>query len=373
MTTGDEPQLGGQTFDNAPMISGRGTRIIVSARGAYVAGNIDALIDLMNEEQRKRFRRAVIEQALAYGNMIATHEVMRSVLRETRQWLIDSDPARIFNLELLLQQYDEQGDHTDDEFLTSRVAERIFQCAIQTDLAQAVRCSMEAARYHEDVLLIRTGEWSPRGIYPSVGRAMWLARRWQIEAAWSLLQGRGIPPLDGSTSDDIWTAYRTGDLPALVSQMTLEQQHRFQETLIGTALQFARRVMPSSRDRGERHCFELAERYRCASLVQTLSALKKCERAIRKYRSLISPKQRADQFSIHPAVHCLQAVIAPDLDRMAESTHYAVIGACDKLRGGLDWLNDNPFQWWQVETVWAILHGESIPPYEFGSEESALR
>lgn len=372
MTTGDEPQLGGQALDHAPMISGRGTRIIVSARGAYVAGNIDALIGKLNQEQQKRFRRAVIEQALAYGDKVANYEVMRVVLREIRQWLADADEARMLYLELLLQSYEERGDLSDDEYLTSRVAERIFQCAIESNLAQAVRYSMEAARYHADVMLIRQGEWNPRGIYPSVGRAIWLARRWQIEAAWALLQGRGIPPLDESASDEMRKAYRAGDLPALIGQMTPEQRNRFKETLIGTALQFARRVMLSSHDRGEGHCFNLAERYLHEPLAQNSTALKKCRRANQHYRSLLSPKERSDQLSIHPAVHCLEALIAPGFDRTAESTHYAVIGACDKLRGGLDWLNDNPFEWWQVETVWAILHGESIPPYEF-DKERALR
>src|SRR5262245_18471533 len=118
MTTGDKPQLGGQTYDNAPMISGRGTQIIVSARGSYVAGNIDAMIGMRNDEQQKRFRRAVIEQALSYGDTIANYELMQTVYRETRQWLAESEPARMINLEILLERYDERGNYSDDEFLT---------------------------------------------------------------------------------------------------------------------------------------------------------------------------------------------------------------------------------------------------------------
>src|SRR5688572_21975164 len=67
MTTGNEPQLGGQDRDDSaqgdlsPMISGRGTKIIVSARGAYQAGNLRALIELMDEAQKQRYQRTITE------------------------------------------------------------------------------------------------------------------------------------------------------------------------------------------------------------------------------------------------------------------------------------------------------------------------
>src|SRR5574341_1128439 len=68
MTPHYEPQLGGRPrpdTSDAPMISSVETRTIASARGAYVAGNLNGLIDRLNVDQLERFRRAVERQALA--------------------------------------------------------------------------------------------------------------------------------------------------------------------------------------------------------------------------------------------------------------------------------------------------------------------
>src|SRR5262245_5105766 len=65
MTTGDEPALPQPADDNAPMISGRGTKIIADARGAYLAGNLRVLTELMTSEQSKRYREVVLDQAIA--------------------------------------------------------------------------------------------------------------------------------------------------------------------------------------------------------------------------------------------------------------------------------------------------------------------
>src|SRR5688500_16680625 len=65
MPDDNSPQLGGQPRDdNAPMIGGRGAKIIVSARGAYQARNLEALVELMTDEQRKSHKQAVILLAL---------------------------------------------------------------------------------------------------------------------------------------------------------------------------------------------------------------------------------------------------------------------------------------------------------------------
>lgn len=65
MTTGDEPALSQSDPDNAPMISGRGTKIIADARGAYLAGNLRALTELMTSEQVQRYRTVVLDEAIA--------------------------------------------------------------------------------------------------------------------------------------------------------------------------------------------------------------------------------------------------------------------------------------------------------------------
>src|SRR5688572_29488015 len=72
MTTGDEPMLPQPGDDNAPMISGRGTKVIADARGAYLAGNLEALIDAMTEDQQQRFRLAIWSEAF---------NILRALLR----------------------------------------------------------------------------------------------------------------------------------------------------------------------------------------------------------------------------------------------------------------------------------------------------
>jgi hypothetical protein len=63
MTTGDEPMLPRPTDDNAPMISGRGTKVIADARGAYLAGNLRALVEQMDVPQLMAMRLALIGHA----------------------------------------------------------------------------------------------------------------------------------------------------------------------------------------------------------------------------------------------------------------------------------------------------------------------
>jgi hypothetical protein len=62
--SGDEPELGGQPSENAPMISGWQTHAIAGARGAYLAGNVDRLSYLRPTNQRRRFHHRRVEQSL---------------------------------------------------------------------------------------------------------------------------------------------------------------------------------------------------------------------------------------------------------------------------------------------------------------------
>src|SRR5687767_1631580 len=68
MTTDDlSPMLSQPTdADNALMISGRGTKIIADARGAYLAGNLRGLVGHMEEDQQAKLRAAILRQGLYY-------------------------------------------------------------------------------------------------------------------------------------------------------------------------------------------------------------------------------------------------------------------------------------------------------------------
>jgi hypothetical protein len=90
MTTGDEPMLPQPSDDNAPMISGRGTKVIADARGAYLAGNLDALIERMDEQQQLRFRQALVQYGLILANSLLAFDEDNNLLTAiecAQQWL----------------------------------------------------------------------------------------------------------------------------------------------------------------------------------------------------------------------------------------------------------------------------------------------
>src|SRR5688500_138323 len=90
MTTDDAPMLSQPSDDNAPMISGRGTKIIADARGAYMAGNIYGLLELMDSEHQARFRSALVQQAIWNVQQhcdVSEADIAQRVLDAAEQWL----------------------------------------------------------------------------------------------------------------------------------------------------------------------------------------------------------------------------------------------------------------------------------------------
>src|SRR5687768_9152199 len=95
VTTGDEPMLPQPADDNAPMISGRGTKIIADARGAYLAGNLRALISHLNEMQQLRFRQAFVRQAIwaiETANARMQLEWIDRCIQIAQNWLVSPSP-----------------------------------------------------------------------------------------------------------------------------------------------------------------------------------------------------------------------------------------------------------------------------------------
>src|SRR5688500_20166348 len=93
MTPDDNsPALGGRSDDNAPMISSVQTRVIVSARGAYTVGNLDALVGHMSAEQRLAYKRAIIRQILGVfkaeiAERASTSPALHDLLADMDRWL----------------------------------------------------------------------------------------------------------------------------------------------------------------------------------------------------------------------------------------------------------------------------------------------
>ena len=366
MPTGDEPQLGGQDFDNAqgdysPMISGRGTQIIVSARGAYVAGNLRALIDAMNQQQHRQFHQAVIAQALWYLERIVNSEnaALLSVLEEIKRWLQDHDPAHLTNARTDLA----AGQVNAGELVrVEEIAYSIIECAADFHSAYAAAEFAELAAHTRVIAEMRGGHLNLQQERRPIKEAIWLAQRWQIEAAWALLQRRAIPPLETFSGKGQEHAHSSGDLAALFGQMDASQMEQFREILLAKALEFIGKVPP--RDPKSQNLLELTERT-VGMQGQNESMLTECRLALDDYKIALNSEQPSDWAHLHPALYFLEALLARNPKEMANQTYLAVQLTCKELPGGIDWMVNNPFQWWQVETAWAILHGESIPPYEF--------
>jgi hypothetical protein len=102
MATGNEPRLSGQgkdTDDNSPMIGSTRTRVILSTRGAYTAGNLQLLIDNMNPQQAMQFKRIYVQQALDAVDRLLPPDVLNNIssflrtkvfsecIKSIRQWL----------------------------------------------------------------------------------------------------------------------------------------------------------------------------------------------------------------------------------------------------------------------------------------------
>jgi hypothetical protein len=183
MTSGDEPQLGGQDHDNAPMISGRGTKIIVSARGAYVARNLPALIELMDAEQRLRFIQAAIRQALDVYEADIQYETrmynpdLPQLITALHQWLAEPTSEhrqQVWRQQAVLHEHSRLG------FGLQHLINAMTPDNSPTKLL-----------YDLDGVVNENPSFTTR-IYREALRH--IIFEWRLQCAWAILQGKVIPP-----------------------------------------------------------------------------------------------------------------------------------------------------------------------------------
>jgi hypothetical protein len=215
MTTGDEPMLPQPSDDNAPMISGRGTKVIADARGAYLAGNLWALLKRLNEAQQIKFRRAIVNQTIWY-----TQDIMRrnSVELSTAYYRVFEEISHWVNtprIEIAVQIFEALLNGglipTDTPEDTSALALFKVYDELAAILLTVYYCIREpklqiAAIDAESVVIRAFGYWDwtiePDGSHLDVfdadvneQEARRISRQWQVEAAWAILQGHDLPPL----------------------------------------------------------------------------------------------------------------------------------------------------------------------------------
>lgn len=178
MTNDNAPQIGGQGDDNAPMISGMPNKAIVTARGAYIAGNLYALVDLMDSEQKNRFRDRLVREALRFTVSAAPpmNIIMDRFRESVERWLHNQTPHIADEALAILGESgldDEDiydyiiGDVMNPEFVLANV---IAQCISNPNAAIAADTAREL-------------EWCMPFPQPIVVR-------WQREVAWAILQGK---------------------------------------------------------------------------------------------------------------------------------------------------------------------------------------
>lgn len=204
MTTGDEPMLPQPSGDNAPMISGRGTRIIVEARYAYLAGNLMELLHYLSPEQAQHFshemaRRAIILARKALSSidppeyaetiMELAEECLTLGTEEAAERMLDAMREANCDPRVFYDFYPRESGTLNAMFqmLGQIVAGHIYMSQAP-DKVQGAVC-YDQAKFMESLTpypKTLNGE-----VYDPPDEAV---KRWQLETAWAILHGRPLPP-----------------------------------------------------------------------------------------------------------------------------------------------------------------------------------
>jgi hypothetical protein len=197
MPDDNSPQLGGQPSDNSPMISGRGTKIILSARGAYQARNLEGLVGLMTEEERKAHKRAVIGLTLdvfaeQVRQAIESGRVHLDGLYRDIERCLD-DPTQD-DLDRLIQRKQALNIHDELEFGLDYMILGVLE----------LYAERRADYYNAIIWAFYSGAVMDEEVEQQFYHAVW---HWQIESAWAILTNQSIPPFE----DNITSGHNGGD------------------------------------------------------------------------------------------------------------------------------------------------------------------
>lgn len=388
MTTGDEPQLGGQALDNAhgdnsPMISGRGTRIIVSARGAYVAGNLRALIEMMNDEQRWLFRLALLRQLLAAGRenltlvrswrsnpayRLEACAILERACGIANEWLLHPSLA---NSQPLYEPLISDGsiDTVASTSLTKDgIDGNLFELLLSILYCMGhVSLFVEPSRTLADIAL-----WDNYAI------AKTIQQRWRVEAAWQILNRREPPSFTNFVAPGILGEYRSGNITALIGRMNLDQQESFRKALKRSLIYcLPQKKIPE-------HITPVWNTLAIAAISQldqpNQENIVKVKTTAAQVKSMIKPRSITNPFGHDPrvgnkweqkwlieTVELVQIAIGDNFVESARAIQQ-LIRQCKPIVTDTDFELDPG--WWVVEAAWAILHNESIQPFEY-NEQSA--
>jgi hypothetical protein len=189
--------------------------------GEYRAGRLDALIGRMTEDQRARFRRALMEQ-LVQGippipAMVSDglRDQWRALIDAARRWLDAPTPELASEISTTAERVASMGTQSRMDMLRSLLdltgmARRMMEqsaakgarqiaSVLNADLNSAAQAIVHGQNdfslWEESPMddVQSEEEWEAlenAPVPPQVDR-----RRWQVEAAWAILQDRPLPPL----------------------------------------------------------------------------------------------------------------------------------------------------------------------------------
>lgn len=194
-TTGLEPSLPRPADDNAPMISGRGTRIIAGARGAYLAGSLRTLIDALDEDREAHLRMAFLRLGIHLAESWLRYEDGMPELRALnaiRRWADhpDSDTPPDAYAILTNPLPDEWAAVQPGQISAQGVTLLHLEAVITSPRLSLVHTYPLAALN----LRLAQARRSHTESETPIEKARSRAKQWQLDAAWALLHGKEPPP-----------------------------------------------------------------------------------------------------------------------------------------------------------------------------------
>jgi hypothetical protein len=241
MNTDNSPALGGQSDDASPMIGSMQTRVFVSARGAYTAGNLHALTEMMHADKSFEFKVAVIRHAYdivepyeleATSSDIYVPELYDLAYR-VGVWLQQPDPASLVSLRHTLELFDfhpiSPNEHILFYLVRAVAAVKAGQVAEEAALAVSLRLN---ATHNTDILLLKSA-----------------VKQWHLDLAWAILADLASPVAPSFDSQnlqllftDLRRMYQQGNLPVLIYAMTPTQLDRFRYAVLSLVLWHIERI-----------------------------------------------------------------------------------------------------------------------------------
>jgi hypothetical protein len=375
MASDDSPQLGGQAddanHDASPMISSVQTRVIVSARGAYTVGNLEALIELMNDDQQLQFRKIIFRHASAkviqalrqLPEAECSDEAvsdLRPIAEAVAQWA--HGPEAVVSEEL--EDYADGMSAADDSRNIVDAVYMLVDGLVDED------DPYNAA----DKATIAAVNANPHGRRSLNIIARDLIEGWHLEVVWHLLSGLPAPadpPIDPHTLEtlahDTQRMYQARNLDALLEAMNVEQQSAFSQLILKQTLRLVKALLVKDESTQQMYPWlDLFEVWVDTDQAIPYGRIQAIQRTLAAPRpqspSIISALSKlCDVFNSHDP-------LIGEPYYLAWRSQLAIGYAASASDTGIDWTRaEKAAHSWQVEAAWATLHDGPIPPLEIAS------